>query len=349
MNFSRRSVMAASASLVAAPWLGLVRATSAQEGLGPFMPHEGGVLTTAWGNAFGPDAESWIRFSKVGTDAFDINYSSSRGMVALRRIRAVDRQNARTLVLGYNAKMPLIIEDTTTLGTSTSVLEELRSTGQARMGLIPDTSLNVMQGQLQLVGKMKMNVTVADQQVPIPIIHATGQFSGGKKQAQGDLYFLDNRNNPLLIEYSLNFKGEKTPRHERIVLVTPGAGMQSEMEQALSTVREYITRGIHFDFDKATIRSTSNGLLNDIATTMKNNPLWTLQITGHTNSIGEPAYNKKLSQKRADAVKAALAKRGISSGRLTTAGAGASDPVASNKTLEGRAQNRRVVLTRTDR
>ena len=95
-------------------------ATLAQEGLGPLMPNEGGTVTTAWANAYGPDAESWIRFANVGPDSFDINYSSSRGTVAVRRILVSDRMTARSMILGYNAKMPLIIENTTTLGTSTA-------------------------------------------------------------------------------------------------------------------------------------------------------------------------------------------------------------------------------------
>src|SRR3954453_1402844 len=94
----------------------------AQEGLGPFMPHEGGSITTAWTNPYGPDAESWIRFANVQPDAFDIHYSSSRGTVAVRRILLPDRMTARTLVLGYSAKMPLIMPNTTTLGTSAAVL-----------------------------------------------------------------------------------------------------------------------------------------------------------------------------------------------------------------------------------
>ena len=97
----------------------------AQQGLGPFMPNNGGVITTAWGNAYGPDAESWITFAKVGAETFDINYSSSRGMRAVRRILVPDRESARVLVLGYNSKMPLVMPGTTTLGTSAAVLEEL--------------------------------------------------------------------------------------------------------------------------------------------------------------------------------------------------------------------------------
>ena len=314
------------------------------------MVNEGGMLTTAWGNAFGPDAESWIRFSKVGKQSFDINYSSSRGMKAVRRIPTVDRQNARTLVLGYNSQMPLTIENTTSLGTSTAVLEELRTSGQRPHGPDPRHLIAADAGPAYARGQVEDgNHRRRTGRWPVPVVKATGQFTGRSKTAQGELIFLDNRNNPLLLDYSISFKGEKAPRTERIVLVTPGAELQSEMEQALNTIREYTTRGIHFDFDKASIQPSSYGLLDEIAKTLKSNPLWTLQITGHTDSIGDKSYNQKLSQKRADSVKAALLKRGVSGQRLTTAGAGASDPVGSNKTLSGRALNRRVVLTRTDR
>jgi outer membrane protein OmpA-like peptidoglycan-associated protein len=192
-------------------------------------------------------------------------------------------------------------------------------------------------------------MTVGGQTVQVPAIELTGKFGNKRKMASGQFYVLDNRNNPALLSYTLQFKGEKSPRTERVVLVTPGAGERSAMEQSLATVREYTTRGIHFNFDDATIRSSSNQLLEQIAVTMQNNPLWTLLITGHTDSIGKAGYNEELSLRRAESVKQALMMRGVAPVRLATAGAGASQPIASNETLEGRALNRRVVLTRTDR
>ena len=147
----------------------------AQEGLGPFMPNEGGAITTAWANAYGPDAESWIRFVNVRPDTYDINYSSSRGTVAVRRIRVSDRMTARTLVLGFNAKMPLIIENTTTLGTSAAVLEELRTTGQASSSLIYNTSLKTMPGVFTLAEKdIKMSLDVEGRPMQVPVVHAVG-------------------------------------------------------------------------------------------------------------------------------------------------------------------------------
>jgi OOP family OmpA-OmpF porin len=71
-------------------------------------------------------------------------------------------------------------------------------------------------------------------------------------------------------------------------------------------------------------------------------------IEGHTDSIGKDAYNQKLSERRALAVREYLAAQGIAESRMIPTGFGESQPVADNKTAEGRAENRRVVLRRTD-
>jgi outer membrane protein OmpA-like peptidoglycan-associated protein len=322
----------------------------AQEGLGPFMPRNGGSITTAWANAYGPDAESWIRFANVQPDSFDINYSRSRGTVAVRRILVSDRMSARAMILGFSAKMPLVIPNTTTLGTSAAVLEELRSTGQASSGLVYNTAMASMPGSFTLVEKnAKMAVNLDGSPFNVPVIHAIGRFGAGQQSAAGDFYFLDNKNNPALLQYSVQFSGEKTPRSERYVLVAPSADERGKMEQALAARRAYTTYGIHFDFDKSSIRNDSAPLLRQIATALQNNPLWTLSITGHTDSIGDASYNMKLSDVRAASVKTRLVKLGVSPARLSTSGGGASAPIATNKTLQGRALNRRVVLSRTDR
>lgn len=148
-------------------------AASAQEGLGPFMPHNGGTVQTAWANAYGPDAESWMRFANVTPDSFDINYTSSRGISAVRRIRVIDRMQARALVLGFNSAIPLIIENTTTLGTSDEVLQELRTTGQASSALIYNTSLAQMPGMFTLAEKgIKMSVNFDGHMLDVPVVHA---------------------------------------------------------------------------------------------------------------------------------------------------------------------------------
>ena len=183
----------------------------------------------------------------------------------------------------------------------------------------------------------------------MPALHASGTFAAGGKRGTGDFYFLDNKNNPLMLQSKIQFSWENEPREERITRVTAGASMRSAMEQSLNTLRRYDLYGIHFDFDKATIRPESAALIKEIALTLKNNPTWRLQINGYTDSIGDPAYNQKLSAARAASVAAALVKQGIAPGRLQSAGLGETQSKGDNATLQGRALNRRVELVRTDR
>lgn len=107
--------------------------------------------------------------------------------------------------------------------------------------------------------------------------------------------------------------------------------------------------GVLFDYDKAVVKSRYSPLITNAVKVLKLNPGLTVEIQGHTDSIGSDAYNQKLSLRRAEAVKAELVKHGIASSRLTTVGFGESRPVATNKTDAGRAENRRVVYRRTDR
>jgi len=81
---------------------------------------------------------------------------------------------------------------------------------------------------------------------------------------------------------------------------------------------------------------------------METFPETSFDIVGHTDNVGSPATNKKLSADRAESVKRYLVEKGIDESRISTRGAGDTQPVASNKTAEGRAKNRRIEFTRTD-
>ena len=103
-------------------------------------------------------------------------------------------------------------------------------------------------------------------------------------------------------------------------------------------------RGPHFDFNKATLKPEGKRKVDDAIKMMKENPSLRVSVEGHTDSIGSDTYNQRLSERRANAVRDYMADQGISPSRITTKGWGESKPVASNKTEEGRAQNRRVEI-----
>jgi OOP family OmpA-OmpF porin len=105
-----------------------------------------------------------------------------------------------------------------------------------------------------------------------------------------------------------------------------------------------VIEGVHFDFGKANLRPLSKSVLNTITSVLAANPGLKLQIGGHTDNIGSAAYNKRLSKRRAKAVMDYLIQHGIDASRLSAHGYGFDVPVASNKTAEGRAKNRRVEL-----
>ena len=113
---------------------------------------------------------------------------------------------------------------------------------------------------------------------------------------------------------------------------------------APATKRSIVLRGINFDFDKANIKPEAAPVLDAAVEVLKENPDVKVRVGGHTDGIGTDAYNQGLSERRAKAVRDYLVAHGIDASRLTAVGFGKTQPVADNKTKDGRAQNRRVAL-----
>jgi OmpA-OmpF porin, OOP family len=137
------------------------------------------------------------------------------------------------------------------------------------------------------------------------------------------------------------------------LVVVEGKAMESglvkvnaeAMAQEIAASGRIAIYGIYFDFNKWEIKPESEPTLNEIAKLLKQQPALKLLITGHTDNVGTMAYNLELSQRRAEAIVNSLVSRyGIEQRRLTPQGLGFKSPVATNKTEEGRAKNRRVEL-----
>ncbi len=103
-----------------------------------------------------------------------------------------------------------------------------------------------------------------------------------------------------------------------------------------------LTQKVFFAYNKAIIRPRSFQLLRDVATVLKDRPTMTVRIEGHTDSRGSARYNKRLSRRRAAAVRRFLIREGIAPSRMVSVGYGEDKPIASNRTREGREKNRRV-------
>jgi len=108
--------------------------------------------------------------------------------------------------------------------------------------------------------------------------------------------------------------------------------------------KKIVLRGVNFDFNKSNIRPDAVPILEQACSLLKQEQSIDIVAKGYTDAIGSVPYNLKLSERRANSVREFLIKCGISASRISSKGYGKSDPVASNATPEGRAQNRRVEL-----
>lgn len=119
----------------------------------------------------------------------------------------------------------------------------------------------------------------------------------------------------------------------------PGAEVERVGEGIKLTLKE---NAVRFDTNKSTLTAQAKQNLDKIIPVFKEHNQTDIVIFGYTDSTGKEDYNLRLSEQRAASVKSYLASQGIASSRITTKGMGIADPIASNETVDGRSQNRRV-------
>jgi outer membrane protein OmpA-like peptidoglycan-associated protein len=123
-----------------------------------------------------------------------------------------------------------------------------------------------------------------------------------------------------------------------------GTGNASTTVTVKPRVLDRLAIHVNFDFDKSILKPVDEKELEKGREFLKKYPGYKIALEGHTDSIGTDAYNQKLSERRAAAVKDWLVKKGVDAGRIQTAGFGKTKPIADNKTSKGRAENRRVEI-----
>ncbi len=122
------------------------------------------------------------------------------------------------------------------------------------------------------------------------------------------------------------------------------AGTGIEVDRRGDNIVLNMPGDITFAFDRADIAPQFNPVLDDVARTLVEYNQTTVNVIGHTDSVGTDQYNQGLSERRASAVAGALTARGVAAQRIYVQGMGESQPIASNDTEEGRARNRRVEI-----
>lgn len=190
-------------------------------------------------------------------------------------------------------------------------------------------------------GYLAFPVLVNDRPAELPVMDVLCKHPDGN---EGHVYVLDDPDNPMFLAAASEQLGR-----EQVAKIYWDTSRPAEQDLAQQLEKDGRARvyDLYFDFASSTLRPESDRVLKEIAQVMRQHPDWRLNVEGHTDNVGGNKPNLELSEHRAAAVVTALASDfGVDPKRFSSAGFGASRPVDTNDTIEGRARNRRVELVR---
>jgi outer membrane protein OmpA-like peptidoglycan-associated protein len=353
--------------------------STAPGGTGPAPSKKGMLVVTAIADQTG-DYESYKQITGIDNKGITLSYASEHSSSGQgqnktethtsRTVLREDLQSSHNYHELFGDTDPPSFPGTTAISASSAVLAELNNTGTSQFSFQPDGFKGAASSLLSALGGIAgvdpkqagggalgdlmkgeqctlkrdgstifaFPVLLNNQRTTMPALHATCATDDGV----ADFYLLDQADNPLMLSWKLG-----SGSHLQVVKITYPETHPQQMEEDLAKKKKVLIYGIYFDFASDHLKRESTPVLDEIAQIMQKHPDWKLSVSGHTDNIGGDAYNLDLSKRRAAAVKQALVARyHIAPDRLTTDGYGPSGPVDTNDTLEGRARNRRVELTR---
>jgi hypothetical protein len=308
---------------------------------------EGLTLSLMWIPRAGDyEHECLVQITKIDSREISVTRScpvhKDRQMeVDHRRVCRSDFANARLFAPITSPQTPEVLGGTTFFSLSRASFRELKDAGETSHRYVAYKAGELIRnasGTLKREGPSTYRVIVNNRPVDLPVLGFSGTI-GADHNLHPHGVILDDTRFPLVLDYGWN---DYSIRFTKISF--PEA---SKLEESLEKDRKVDVYGIYFDFASDAIRPESEPILKEIAEVLARNAEWTLSINGHTDNIGGDTSNLDLSRRRSEAVRKALTERyAIAPARLTTSGYGASQPKATNDTIEGRAQNRRVELIR---
>lgn len=266
--------------------------------------------------------------------------------------RAEDMQKARRIILSHLSNDPDTMPGTTQVRPSAELFDEIKRTGEAQvaLGAISAREGNMLggllagrkyfRGTLRRIGVESVRVLVDGVPIMLPALHVKGMLAVGDDHGDAEFWWLDDAQAPIALKVSFQGSVAQTvridrPRKEALQDMLAGKHCRTEVP------------GIYFLTNSAQLLPASQPEIERIAAMLKARPDWIVTIEGHTDNTGSDASNLDLSRHRAEALKSELVGRhGIAPGRLRTAGYGSKHPVDTNGTLDGRAHNRRVEVSR---